>query len=203
MPLSTTMRIQHCLDRIRAGDPGAKAELIDCACDRLRLLTRRMLGRYERLRRYEETDDVLQNAMVRLFRALEAVPIETTTEFLRLATVNIRRELLDMVRHYYGPMGQGKNVAPESEALLETRASGGGTAWGSGPYDLAVWTEFHAQAESLPEELRDVFELIWYQGLTQDEVAVLLNCSVRTVKRRWLAARLQMCDSLGMEMDRA
>jgi DNA-directed RNA polymerase specialized sigma24 family protein len=38
----------------------------------------------------------------------------------------------------------------------------------------------------LPDKLRAVFDLLWYQGLTQAEAAALLGVAVRTVKSRWL-----------------
>ncbi len=38
------------------------------------------------------------------------------------------------------------------------------------PAQLAEWSAFHEQAGSLPDELRSVFDLIYYQGLSQAEV---------------------------------
>jgi RNA polymerase sigma-70 factor (ECF subfamily) len=64
------------------------------------------------------------------------------------------------------------------------------------PSRLAAWTEFHAQTEALPEEEREVFDLLWYQGLPQAEAAGLLGVSERTVKRRWQAARLRLHEAL-------
>ena len=60
------------------------------------------------------------------------------------------------------------------------------------PANLAAWAEFHAQVDRLPAEEREVFDLLWYQELSQAEVASLLNVSPRTVKRRWAAARLRL-----------
>ena len=59
------------------------------------------------------------------------------------------------------------------------------------PSRLAVWTEFHRQVADLPEEDREVFDLLWYQGLTQAEAAAVLGISERTVSRRWISARLE------------
>ena len=39
------------------------------------------------------------------------------------------------------------------------------------PAKLAEWTAFHEQAGSLPDPLSSVFDLIYYQGLSQDEAA--------------------------------
>ena len=59
------------------------------------------------------------------------------------------------------------------------------------------WTEFHEAVARLPDELRAVFDLLWYQGMSQAEAAELLGIAVRTVKLRWMKARLQVQQSLG------
>jgi predicted DNA-binding protein (UPF0251 family) len=53
------------------------------------------------------------------------------------------------------------------------------------PDDLDRWAEFHAGVESLPEELREVANLLYYEGLSQDEASEVLGISIRTLKRRW------------------
>src|SRR5262245_66628998 len=99
--------LQKWVDRLRAGDETARDQLINCCCDRLRLLTRKMLRRYPRVKRWEETDDVLQNVLLRLRRTLSQVKPVSVADFLRLASVNIRRELLDLVKRSCGPPGLG------------------------------------------------------------------------------------------------
>jgi RNA polymerase sigma factor (sigma-70 family) len=64
------------------------------------------------------------------------------------------------------------------------------------PETLEAWTNFHEMVESLPEKEQDVFGLIWYDDLTQDEAAEVLDVSIRTVKRRWQSARLILAEKL-------
>jgi RNA polymerase sigma-70 factor (ECF subfamily) len=59
------------------------------------------------------------------------------------------------------------------------------------------WTEFHEAAARLPDDLRAVFDLLWYQELSQAKAAALLGVSVRTVKLRWMKARLHVQQALG------
>jgi DNA-directed RNA polymerase specialized sigma24 family protein len=59
------------------------------------------------------------------------------------------------------------------------------------------WTEFHEAVARLPDDLRAVFDLLWYQGLPQAEAAALLGIAVPTVKLRWMKARLQVHQALG------
>jgi DNA-directed RNA polymerase specialized sigma24 family protein len=63
-------QIQRCIDCLRAGDASARDELLAQASERLIRLTRKMLRDFPGVHRWEETDDVLQNAVVRLCRAL-------------------------------------------------------------------------------------------------------------------------------------
>ena len=58
------------------------------------------------------------------------------------------------------------------------------------------WTDFHRLAGGLPEAEREVFDLLWYQDLTQEEAAALLGVDVRTVQRRWRSARLNLAAAL-------
>jgi hypothetical protein len=138
-----TVQIQGWLDRLRAGDESARAELLNCACERLTRLTRKMLKGYPRVKRWEQTDDVLQNATVRLYRALSEVKPLRAVDFFRLAALNIRRELLDLAKHYYGPQGLGArhaSVAADPQAERRPDEAGApadpGTtppAWRAGP----------------------------------------------------------------------
>jgi DNA-directed RNA polymerase specialized sigma24 family protein len=69
-PDDHSTQIQRCMDRLRAGDVSARDELLARASARLTRLTRKMLRDFPGVHRWEETDDVLQNAVVRLCRAL-------------------------------------------------------------------------------------------------------------------------------------
>src|SRR3954454_19760024 len=106
-----TTQIQLRLDRLRAGDASARDELLGLACERLRRLARKMLKDYPGVGRWEQTDDVLQNVLLRLDPALQAVIPPTAHDFFRLAAAQIRRELIDLARHYHGPEGLGANHA--------------------------------------------------------------------------------------------
>ncbi len=65
------------------------------------------------------------------------------------------------------------------------------------PARLESWTEFHGQVDLLPDAEREVFNLIWYQGLSQAKAAEILNVTERVVKWRWRAARLSLHRALG------
>src|SRR5438445_6691932 len=117
-----TVQLLGWLERMRAGDLTAREALFGHVCERLRRLTRKMLKGYPGVQRWAETDDVLQNALLRLLRALNEVQPSSAREFLGLAATQIRRELLDLARHFYGPHGTGANYA--SRAGDDSAAAG-------------------------------------------------------------------------------
>ena len=82
-----------------------------------------------------------------------------------------------------GPSDTGPGHEPSSDTLDGEK--------------LRRWTEFHEAAARLPDELRAVVDLMWYQGLTPAEAAALLGGAVPTVKLRWMKARLRVQEALG------
>ena len=181
-----TTLLNNWMQRIHAGDRVAKDELIRSVCERLERLARKMLQGFPTVQRYEDTGDVLQNALVRLSRSLEAVAPATTREFFGLATEQIRRELIDLARHYQGKHGLAANQvewkADDSERKNDPVAA-------SIPLEeIERWSRFHAEVERLPVEERETVGLIYYHGWKQNEVAEFLHVDLRTVQRRWLRA---------------
>jgi RNA polymerase sigma-70 factor (ECF subfamily) len=180
--------MQQLLPQAVAGDEAAVDALLRYNCDRLTSLTRRMLGDFRRVRRWTETADVLQNALLRLVGALRQARPQTSREFLALATLQIRRELLDLARKFYGPHGLGANQESAAAAGPEGSTPKEEADLSHEPCSLAQWTELHQHIDALPDEEREVVGLLFYQGLSQAEAAEVLNVSVRTVQRRWHAA---------------
>jgi RNA polymerase sigma factor (sigma-70 family) len=190
-------QLQTWIDQMQAGEPTARDQLLGHACERLRRLTRKMLKGFARVKHWELTDDVLQNALLRLWTALGQVTPRSTRDFYRLAALQIRRELIDLTRQYYGPQGMGAHQAGNVECDRSTNAPRANAAdLTLEPSRLATWTEFHQRVDTLPEDEREVFDLLWYQGLTQPEAAALLTISEATLRRRWLAARRRLHQAL-------
>ena len=200
-PADNSTELQSLLDRARGGEAGAYDELIGRAAQRLRRLAHRMLSGFPHVRRWEETDDVLQAALLRLYRSLSEVQPESTKAFFGLAATQIRRTMIDLARHYYGVYGQGAkhHTDPQRRAADD---SGGALALTGGfepPDDLGSWTAFHEAVDALPDEEREAFSSVWYGGLNQRETAELLGVSERTIIRRMNRARLKLHGSLGGE----
>lgn len=183
-----TSQLLEFLDRMRAGDQAAVDELFRHLNDRLLRLARKMLRGFPAVRRWEGTQDVLQNASLRLLRALQTVRPDSTRQFFALAGTQIRRELLDLKEHYYGPRGMGAHHHTDGDACDTGTPAHEPVDPAPGWDELEEWCAFHRQIEELPAEEREVVDLHFYQGLSKAEAAELLGVHVRTVQRLWNAA---------------
>lgn len=183
----STSSFQAILNRAAQGHEDARGELITAASERLLKLTRRMLRNYPHLRRWEQTDDVFQTAAIRLSRSLAEVRPETPQQFFGLAVTQIRRTLIDLARHHFGPEGHAAHHhsdGPGGQPAVERHADPLAE-----PENLQQWADFHEAVDSLPAEERDVISLHWYGGLPQQEIASMLDISVPTAQRRLYRAR--------------
>jgi RNA polymerase sigma-70 factor (ECF subfamily) len=88
MPVGSDTQLQGLIDLAKTGDPRAKSLLLDHACERLVKLTRKMFRGYPGLQRWEQTDDVFQNSLVRLHRALADVEVQSVRHFFNLRVKN-------------------------------------------------------------------------------------------------------------------
>jgi len=183
--------LARCLERLAVGDLKARDSVIEVVSDRLRELAHRMLGRYPGVRRWEDTDDVFQNAAMRLHRALGDMQLESPRSIMALAATQLHRELIDLARRHAGPSSyaanHGTNVMPQAAADDAPNQYIDHSP--SSDTNLDRWTLFHEAIGNLPEEEREVFHLVWYLGADPKTIATLLNCSERTVKYRWRSAR--------------
>jgi RNA polymerase sigma factor (sigma-70 family) len=193
-----TTELHDLVDRIQAGDKQAADALIRRSAERLEGLARKMLRGFPAVRRWEETGDVLQNSLTRLLRSLRSVTPESVAGFFRLAARMLRRELLDLVRHYMGPEGLGRHheSLPDGSSALPSQLA-------ISPEEirnLERWAAFHESVEKLPEADRELIELGYYEGLKTDEMARLLGVEEWTVRRRWNRAIRKLIAMLGDEI---
>jgi RNA polymerase sigma-70 factor (ECF subfamily) len=173
----TTILVQRWLNELPNPDTQAgrqaRAELIDQSRRRMEAICRKMF--FKSLGGSPvDWEDVYQEAAIRLWKSLDAVRPSTVPEFFGLASTQIRRVLVDLCRKY-------AKAPPDVDALLKESSFSAVT--------LAKWTEFHEYVETLPDPLRQVVDLVWYQELTQKEAADVLQIDESTVKRRWRKAR--------------
>lgn len=183
----------------------ARDRVIAAAIVRMREMAHRMLLRFPTVRRWNQTDDIVQGAALRLHRALAATTPDSTGRFLGLVALQIRRELLDLARSYSSPESFARNhetnVAGDGGEAVH-KAELAAAPDDASDMNLSSWTRFHEVVTSLLGEDRELFDLVWFLGLPQERVATMLGCSTRTVRRRWDAVKRRFLDALGDDMPR-
>jgi RNA polymerase sigma-70 factor (ECF subfamily) len=200
-----TTYLQALLDRMNAGDGPARDELFARAYERLRRLAGRMLRQdFPRLGQAHGATSVLHQTFLRVFGAMEEARPPTVADFFRFASHRMRCVLIDLARRQdadpvrpdggRGPGGRPPGAGTDSSGPGAGAHDPAGDS--EGPARLAAWSEFHRQAAQLPEEERDVFELVWYQGLTQADAARLLGAHPRTVSYRYKKACLRLAEQV-------
>jgi RNA polymerase sigma factor (sigma-70 family) len=165
-------------------------ELLDRAVCRLHQLCANFLhSSYPRLTRPPlnlQGDELLGAVVERLLKALREARPATVRQFMALACQHLRWELNDLARRL--------DLQPTVNAMTEdTVPAAAGSDSGLTPDGRRMLEAIG----SLPEEERDVFDLVRIQGMSLSEAAEVLDVSVRTVSRRLSNGLLQLADLLG------
>ena len=188
----TTVVIQRYLDAL-PGDAAAEPivrELLERAAGRLRLLCGTLLHKsYPRLTRPPanlETDELLGDVVAGLLTALRKTRPPTVRRFFALANQHMRWQLNDLAGRLDKQPGVGVLAESGVAALPASTASG-----------LSLDARRILEViEGLPEDEREVFELVGIQGLTHAEAATVVGVSQKTVQRRLSEARLLLAERL-------
>ena len=191
----TTEVVQKYLDDLAGvrGDSPAEPiirDLLAGAVHRLNVLCTSLLFRsYPRLARPPlnlQTDELLGSVVERLLKAMRRVRPPTVRQFFALANQHMRWELNDLARRL-----------DEQTAAVELRDSlVPAPADSSGSQVSPNARRILEAIEKLPEEEREVFNLVRLQGMTQPEAAAVLGVSAKTVQRRLNRGRLLLMDEL-------
>ena len=193
------------LERAVTGDAEARGRLLELTRDRLMRHARRLLhGRYARLEPFEQTDDVIQQLYIKILKNQDRFwvnsrgePVRTLAEFFGHASAWLRDVLCDLLRTSCGRDDNRPAALPLDGGSSDTGPRHEPSSSTLDGEQVRRWTEFHEAVARLPDDLRPVFDLLWYQGLTQAEAAALLGVAVPTVKLRWMKARLRVQQPLG------
>lgn len=186
MPGDTTHLLRDLVDRVRRDDPTARRALLDTAYGRLRRLAAHILSAsFRDIAVRHDLDSVVHESWLRLATAVESVRPDSVEHFFRLAAQKVRHVLLDLAER------KGR----DHDSLRSGDGSNGGGRT-LDPARLAQWTEFHNRAAALPDDERAVFEMHYYLGLPQAEVAAALNLHPKKVSRLWLSATDKLADCM-------
>jgi RNA polymerase sigma-70 factor (ECF subfamily) len=187
----TTAAVQRYLDAL-PGDSSTEPiirDLLERAAGRLRLLCTNLLYRgYPRLTQPPvnlEADELLSGVVAGLLTALRATRPPTVRQFFGLACQHMRWQLNDLARR----LDERPVAASLPEAGVAAPLSSGSGLTPDGRRVLEV-------IEGLPEDEREIFDLVGIQGLTHVEAATVVGVSAKTVQRRLNRARLLLAERL-------
>jgi RNA polymerase sigma-70 factor (ECF subfamily) len=187
----TTAAIQRYLNAL-PGDQDSEPvirDLLERAVGRLQLLCATFLHRrYPRLTQPPlnlETDELLGGVVAGLITAMRTTRPPTVRRFFALACQHMRWQLNDLARR----LDNQPAVAALPDAGVAAPASTGSCLSPDGRRVLG-------EIENLPEDEREVFDLVGIQGLTQGEAAAVVGVSEKTVQRRLNRARLLLAEQL-------
>lgn len=120
-------------------------------------------------------EEVLQETFLRLWSRADQYMPERGSFIIWLLTI-ARRTALERLRfESHRPILVDRK---DPSTLLERIPEPGTTS------EEARWHSLYMAVQSLPEEQRKVIELAYYQGMSQSEIAEMLNLPLGTVKTR-------------------
>jgi RNA polymerase sigma factor (sigma-70 family) len=175
----TTAVVQRYLDELGGDSPSEPIvrALLDRAVRRLHLLCATLLHRsYPRLTQPPlnlQVDELLGAVTERLLKALREARPGTVRQLFAMANQHMRWELNDLARR----LDEQPAAVELREELVPSPAS---SVSGLTPDGFRMLRAI----DELPEDEREVFDLVRIQGLTQAEAAELLGVATVTVKRR-------------------
>jgi DNA-directed RNA polymerase specialized sigma24 family protein len=153
MSFSTTIHLERCLKRLGDRDDSARKELLEFAYRRLKILADRMFLRFPLLYAREQSDDLFQEAMFRLWQSLEQVAPLTVAGFMGLAAAQMRRSLADLARRHFGRDNElnaagsyDRPIIQGGDSVIRLKADDSRNA----PPEMASWSEFHWALTAFP-----------------------------------------------------
>lgn len=172
------------LEKLRNNDKDAKNAIIIHTLDRLERISRRMFHKFPVLQDSEETGDILHMLVLKLDKALSHDTPNSVSGYFALVNLNLNWILKGLARKIKASEGLIWNGMNDVLNRVSDPYSG--------PVNNLDWVEFFEILEMLPQENKEIFDLIWLQGFNQKQAAMILGVSLRTVIRRWIKAKLEI-----------
>ena len=128
-------------------------------------------------------EEILQETLLRVWSRAEQYDPERGSPLIWMLAI-ARYTVLERLRfESHRPiLSDGNEPTPLLENLPEPESTS----------EEARWRSLHLVIQSLPEEQRTVIEMAYYQGLSQSEIAEMLDLPLGTVKTRLRAGMLRL-----------
>lgn len=171
--------LQHLLAQIQAGDLGARSRLFQLTYSELNVSAARLMARQSARHTLQAT--ALVHEVFFRIRALPVLEVNTRGDFVKLANVVMRSVLVD---HARGHLTQKRSYV-RSEVPPDTfPAPEAGQSFDAEALDIAL-----RKLRLVDAMAAELVRLRYFAHLSAEETAQVLNIPLRTMHRRWVAAR--------------
>jgi RNA polymerase sigma-70 factor (ECF subfamily) len=150
-------------------DPHAFKVVFDLYYTELRYFTERVISDPEMAK------DITMETFLKLFKRSEQ--FNTPENIKAFLFITARNNCFDYLRHKKRVQARQKDLQLEMIARLSDDHD-----FENGQIEAAVVAKIYEAIEELPEACRNVFKMLYCQGLEQAEVASRLNLSISTVR---------------------
>jgi RNA polymerase sigma factor (TIGR02999 family) len=179
--------ITELLLRVRGGDSDAQSSLAEVVYGELHRMAKRYM-------RFERPDHTLQPTVLVHETYLQLVAAvdrdwQNRTHFYAAAAQSMRRILIDYARARSAAKRGGRQVRLTLEDTI--------TLTNQRCEELLALDEALNRLAAMDLRQSRIVELRFFGGLTEEEIAKVLNVSARTVKRDWMTAKGWLHSELG------
>ena len=179
-PTDERSEFTRLLEQVREGDRHAFDPLLALVYDTLKEIARRQLSRRQRDSALCTTE-LVHEAYFKL-AGQDGQYWQDRAHFCGIAANAMRQVLVDHARR--------RNAAKRGGGTEPITLTTHHDAAEPSMVDVLALDEALDRLGELNERLRRVVEFLFFGGMTQEEVAVVLGVSTRTVERDWLKAKL-------------
>jgi RNA polymerase sigma-70 factor (ECF subfamily) len=180
---------QQLVERVQRGDKHA----FDLLVSKYQRKLGRLISRF--VRDPAEAEDVTQDAFIKAYRALPGFRGESAfyTWLYRIGINTAKNHLLSNKRR--APTSTSLD-AEESESFVESSHFREVNTPENELMSKQVVGVVQASLQQLPEDLRSALTLREIEGLSYEEIAIVMNCPIGTVRSRIFRAREAVAENL-------
>ena len=178
--------VTHLLKRLAAGDLSAEEELVPRVYVELHRLAAAQL-RGERPGHTLQAPALVHEVYLRLCRQ-DGIDWQNRSHFFRIAARLMRRVLIDYARQ--------RNAAKRGDGAVPVELDEGLVISEDQLAAAVEVDEILERLSALSQRQAQVVEMRFFAGLSEAEIAEVLNVTTRTVKRDWYMARAWLHEQL-------
>ena len=183
-----TATVTQLLAEAARGERGALDAVVACLYQELRKIARSRLAVQGRVA-HLDTTSLVHESYMRLVKA-KSLLISDRKHFFTYAATVMRNVVVDFAREHNAQRRGGDAVHWQIDTMLGE---------GLGDRSDRTLLRLHdalLELEKLDAQLAQVVEMRYFAGYSEAEVAELLDCSERTIRRQWRKARAFLLSSM-------